>query len=89
MDEMARKKDKDKIISIDQQIQKLQQEREKILNELHLTVGKSVVNEWGINDKDELKKVIKHFKNDVTAFLNTDSETEVSEEHTSTSTSNN
>lgn len=74
----------EKILTIEEQIQKLQSQKNKMLADLYTEVGKIVINEWQSHDIEKIKLAVKNLKDDAQIFfedssLNKDSQNEESE----------
>lgn len=66
---MTRKSKAEKIISIEDQIKELQEKKTKMQNDLYTSIGKTLVNEWNINDEKEIIKVIKDLKEEAILLI--------------------
>lgn len=59
---MTKKSKAKKLLSIEEQIKELQERKIKMEKNLYLSIGKSVVSEWGTMDEDELIATIKQLR---------------------------
>ncbi|MEK6189795.1 MAG: hypothetical protein N2A99_02260 [Carnobacterium alterfunditum] len=57
-----RKTSSEKIKSIEEQIQELKEKKQKMLTDLQISIGKTVISEWESTDEKDLVKVIKLLK---------------------------
>lgn len=67
---MARKNNTEKIKSIEEQIKELQEKKKNMLDQLHNSIGKMVVTEWGNTNQEDLERVISELRETAISKLN-------------------
>lgn len=67
---MARKSKLDKIKELEEQIKKMEQEKEALIEKVERNVGKMVISEWGTYDEKALLECIKKLSVDAKKLLN-------------------
>lgn len=66
---MARKTKEEKLESIEEQIKRLQEQRKKLQTELRLNVGKTLLEEWEVEDEQTAIYLIQKLKDDAKNLL--------------------
>lgn len=69
---MARKSKVDKILDIEKQIEKMQQEKALLLEKLERSIGKTVIKEWNSYDEKALIECIKMLSEEAKKLLSTE-----------------
>lgn len=77
---MPRSSSSSKISKIEKQIQELQAQKENLLNDLYVSIGKKLVEEWDLTNKGEAEKWIKKFANEVKGVVDSDSTVQSNEQ---------
>jgi len=67
---MAKKNKTEKIKSIDEQIKELQEKKKLMIDQLYISVGKTIVSEWNSTNQEELENVIVELKEEAIRLLN-------------------
>lgn len=72
---MARKTKTEKLNTLEEQIKKLQEDKERMLVELQTSIGKHVINEWDCLDEMKLKEFISSLKEKAILELHNEDQT--------------
>ena len=67
---MARKNKVEKINDIEEQIRKLQEEKEKTLERVERKIGKAVIKEWQTYDEEKILEFVKSISYEAQVFIN-------------------
>lgn len=67
---MAKRNNTEKIQSIEEQIKELEKKKKSMIDQLHVSIGKAIVSEWGTTDQEEIIRVIIELKDEAIARLN-------------------